>query len=597
VWALEQFSIYLLGRRFTVVTDHRALLWLTAQGKPTGKMALWAIQLQQFDFVVKHRPGAQMGAADALSRSFALVVAPIGLAEAGTMPTIQELKSGQEADADCVQRLSKLKAGDKATSASYCLDVDGLLCAVRTRYDYPVLLICIPRARPMRDMILAAAHERAGHILAATKHILTSNFTWRAMLEEADAFCKRCMACQRRKSNVGPRQLPKGKISASLPNELVGIDVLGGMHMSPEGYNYVLVIKDYLSRLVATAPMKTKSSAEVAMNFERVWIHPYGPPTRLISDQGGEFDGVEFSLLLRRYGIAHSHTAAYHPQTDGLVENTNRWLADSMSSTLVHRNMSLTAWPQVLHTATTALNMAPATTTGKPPFNLFFGRLATAVLPLQPLQLQAPQVLHAAEQHHKAVTAAAVKHVDNKKAEEATEGNYVTFKKGDLVMVYIPAVRRAAFGKLDTPWIGPCEVTMVKSRFTYMCKLLQSGITQRRTTDYHQGTHVSRMKLFKGANSTATPELQQLVPTGGSIVTKKLVTDIKKSLVYDEFGVPKPPHLQVRTASSTTPTVISPPITIDSSNIKLRRSTRLAVPLRGPTLVITHDNSPRPRWK
>ena len=71
----------------------------------------------------------------------------------------------------------------------------------------------------------------------------------------------------------------------------------------------------------------------------------------------------------------------------------------------------------------------------------FYSRLITGVLPLQPLQLQAPQVLHAAEQHHKAVTAAAVKHVNNKKAEEATEGNYVTFKKGDLVMVYVPAVR------------------------------------------------------------------------------------------------------------------------------------------------------------
>lgn len=43
---------YLIGRHFTIITDHRALTWLTTNKKFTGRLARWALLLQEFDFTI-----------------------------------------------------------------------------------------------------------------------------------------------------------------------------------------------------------------------------------------------------------------------------------------------------------------------------------------------------------------------------------------------------------------------------------------------------------------------------------------------------------------------------------------------------------------
>jgi transposase InsO family protein len=65
---LRHFKQYLLGRHFKVRTDHAALTWLRRTPEPIGQQARWAEQLEEYDFVVEHRPGKQHGNADALSR-------------------------------------------------------------------------------------------------------------------------------------------------------------------------------------------------------------------------------------------------------------------------------------------------------------------------------------------------------------------------------------------------------------------------------------------------------------------------------------------------------------------------------------------------
>ena len=63
----QHFRVYLVGRKFTILTDHNALTWLN-QIEPKGRIARWLMDLQEFDFVVKHRPGRMHNNADALSR-------------------------------------------------------------------------------------------------------------------------------------------------------------------------------------------------------------------------------------------------------------------------------------------------------------------------------------------------------------------------------------------------------------------------------------------------------------------------------------------------------------------------------------------------
>ena len=67
IYAVKQFHHYLLSRKFTLVTDHAPLQWLSAQ-KMQGLLCRWALALQEYDFEVVHRKGSLNTNADALSR-------------------------------------------------------------------------------------------------------------------------------------------------------------------------------------------------------------------------------------------------------------------------------------------------------------------------------------------------------------------------------------------------------------------------------------------------------------------------------------------------------------------------------------------------
>ena len=68
VATLDHFKGYVWGPKFVVCTDHAALVWLKNLKNIQGMLARWLAKLQQFHFDIIHRPGAQHGNADGLSR-------------------------------------------------------------------------------------------------------------------------------------------------------------------------------------------------------------------------------------------------------------------------------------------------------------------------------------------------------------------------------------------------------------------------------------------------------------------------------------------------------------------------------------------------
>ncbi len=64
----RHFRQYLLGRSFTVRTDHSSLQWLIRMREPEGQLARWLEKLGEYDFKVVHRPGRCHENADVLSR-------------------------------------------------------------------------------------------------------------------------------------------------------------------------------------------------------------------------------------------------------------------------------------------------------------------------------------------------------------------------------------------------------------------------------------------------------------------------------------------------------------------------------------------------
>ena len=73
VWALEHFKYYLYGNKFTLQTDHQALLSALKnnRGNKTyqSRLSRWVDRLLPFNFTIEHIPGKNMGFADYLSRN------------------------------------------------------------------------------------------------------------------------------------------------------------------------------------------------------------------------------------------------------------------------------------------------------------------------------------------------------------------------------------------------------------------------------------------------------------------------------------------------------------------------------------------------
>ncbi|RXN19685.1 zinc finger and SCAN domain-containing 9 [Labeo rohita] len=56
-WAVDSLRYYLLGREFTLQTDHRALKWMHSMQNNNSRILRWCLALQPYKFTIEHCPG------------------------------------------------------------------------------------------------------------------------------------------------------------------------------------------------------------------------------------------------------------------------------------------------------------------------------------------------------------------------------------------------------------------------------------------------------------------------------------------------------------------------------------------------------------
>lgn len=73
VRATKFFPCYIYGKKFRVITDHKALLWLDSVRVSSSMLMRWALRLSEFDYVVEHKPGKKHINVGSLCRHVAIV--------------------------------------------------------------------------------------------------------------------------------------------------------------------------------------------------------------------------------------------------------------------------------------------------------------------------------------------------------------------------------------------------------------------------------------------------------------------------------------------------------------------------------------------
>ena len=68
--ATSAFRVYVLGKFFTIQTDHRSLQWLNQLKDTNSRLTRWSLSLQPYCYTVEYRSGKGNGNADALSQAF-----------------------------------------------------------------------------------------------------------------------------------------------------------------------------------------------------------------------------------------------------------------------------------------------------------------------------------------------------------------------------------------------------------------------------------------------------------------------------------------------------------------------------------------------
>ncbi|GJV01465.1 reverse transcriptase domain-containing protein [Tanacetum coccineum] len=164
-------------------------------------------------------------------------------------------------------------------------------------------------------------------------------------------------------------EMPQNTIHVCEIFDVWGIDFMGPFP-SLHGNKYILVAIDYLSKWVEAKALPT-NVVRVVVKFLKSLFARFGTPIAIISDRGTHFCNDQFAKVMSKYGVTHHLATAYHPQTSGQVEVSNRGLKRILERTVGENRAS---WSDKLDDALWAFRTAFKTPIGCTPYKLVYGK-------------------------------------------------------------------------------------------------------------------------------------------------------------------------------------------------------------------------------
>ena len=101
------------------------------------------------------------------------------------------------------------------------------------------------------------------------------------------------------------------------------IDLIGPLPPTLNGNVYILTYVDYYTKWLELRPLKDKTAESVTEALDNIFSIR-GPPLNIQSDNGKEFINSTVQNFLSDLGIKFNPITPYRPQSNGLVERSNR---------------------------------------------------------------------------------------------------------------------------------------------------------------------------------------------------------------------------------------------------------------------------------
>jgi len=282
ICALQHFRHYLLGNKIVLRTDHYSLKWLQTFKRPEGILARWVETLAEFDFVIEHRPGRLHSNVDGVSRPFCKqcldkttkvkwideldrvdeLTEPLVVRWVVATPELsaQQVREFQEEDPDLGPLFNWMTDGQTPSAdvlRQHSLETrnlwrqcpavhlsDGML--VRKLFNSDVVQMVVPHR--LRKPLFDQSHSGplAAHLGAQRTFLqLRTAYCWPGMKGDVVRWSKECETCAQCKGPPTRRQGKLQKVLTGAPLDIVAVDVLSGLPVTPDGKKYILVLTDY----------------------------------------------------------------------------------------------------------------------------------------------------------------------------------------------------------------------------------------------------------------------------------------------------------------------------------------------------------------
>ena len=379
VFAFDKFRPYLIGNKVVVHTDHSAIKYLMTKKDAKPRLIRWVLLLQEFDVEIKNKKGTENLVADHLSRlEGAKDDVPVNDEFPDEKLLAIEDKRATPWFADFV---NYLVAKVIPPEFNYQQKKRFFTHLKHYYWEEPILYRhcadqVIRRCVPEDEMhsILNHCHTLpcGGHFggQRTAAKVLQSGFYWPSLFKDAHQFVSTCDKCQRMGNISRKDEPPMHPILEVELFDLWGIDFMGPF---PASYSnlYILLAVDYVSKWVEAIPTRTNDAKVVAKLLRSNIFSRFGTPRALITYNGTHFCNKVIDKVLQKYGVRHHTSLAYHPQSNGQVEVSNREIKYILEKTV---NSSRKDWSKKIDDALWAYRTAFKTPLGMSPFRLVYGK-------------------------------------------------------------------------------------------------------------------------------------------------------------------------------------------------------------------------------